>query len=352
VAELEGDSNPTLCTATSNPRWRDADYTELLGRYAVEARVKLAMGAITRAARSVFRVEGNHWIGLVSALVMALLWFTAGLWKLSDISGWQLKLTQLLVPVKWSLAGTLTVAMVEVGAGVLLLCTAWRRWGGWLSAALLVFFMAYMGWNYEALQGEDCSCFPWLERAVGPAFFWSDAAMLAVSLLAVRFSPPSEGLRPAGAAALAVLALSGGMLAIDRLGSPSGSEAVLAGDSAPPVSVHGQPYAIGSGKVFLFFFNPSCMHCLHAGQTMAEYEWEVDFLGVPTQDFDWGAGFVEDAGLQDVKLSPDVKPLREIFEFQDVPHGVLLHDGKVLERLIFWEEPELSETLRDHGFIE
>ncbi len=316
------------------------------------ARTRLAMGVISRVARGAFAVDGNHWIGLAAALVMALLWFTAGLWKLSDISGWQLKLTQLLVPVKWSLAGTLAVATAEVGAGVLLLCTVWRRWGGWLSAVLLVFFMGYVGWNYEALQGEDCSCFPWLERAVGPAFFWSDAAMLAVSLVAVRFSPPSKGLRGAGAAAMAVLALTGGMLAIDQLGPSSGAEAVLAGDNAPPVSIDGEPYAIGSGNVFLFFFNPSCMHCLHAGQTMSKYTWKVDFLGVPTQDFDWGAGFVEDAALQDVKLSPDVKPLREIFEFQDVPHGVMLQNGAVLERLIFWEEPELSQVLRSHGFIE
>ena len=73
---------------------------------------------------------GRHWIGFAAAAVMALLWFTAGLWKLSDISGWQLKLTQLLVPVQWSLPGTLAVAIAEVGAGVLLLRPAWRRWGG------------------------------------------------------------------------------------------------------------------------------------------------------------------------------------------------------------------------------
>ena len=130
---------------------------------------------------------------------MAVLWFTAGFWKLSDISGWQLKLTQLLVPMRWSLVGTLAVGAAEVIAGVLLLRAPWRRWGGWLSALLLVAFMAYMGLNYETLRGEDCSCFPWLERAVGPAFFWSDAAMLAAALLAVRFSPSPS--RPRGALA-------------------------------------------------------------------------------------------------------------------------------------------------------
>ncbi len=286
------------------------------------------------------------WVGLAAAVVMSILWFTAGLWKLSDISGWQLKLTQLLIPVNLSLVGTLAVGVAEVTAGVLLLRPAWRRWGGWLSSALLVGFMAYMAANYQTLQGADCSCFPWLERAVGPAFFWSDAAMLAASLLAVRFSTPPTDFRRAGIALAGVAAFAAIMLGVDRL-EP---ESELA--SVGPITVDGAPYDLAEGKIFLFFFNPSCMHCLHAGQTMAKYAWRVDFVGVPTQDPDWGPGFVEDTSLSGVRLSPDVETLRETFEFQDVPFGALLEDGKVLDRLIFWEEPALSDTLRLHGFID
>ena len=268
------------------------------------------------------------------------------MWKLTDISGWQLKLTQLLVPVQLSLAGTLAVGVAEVVAGVLLLRPAWRRWGGWLSVALLAAFMAYMAVNYQTLQGEDCSCFPWLERAVGPAFFWSDAAMAAVALLAVRFSRPSEDARRAGIAVLAVAAFAVGMLGVDRLQPPP----ELAGIA--PISADGSEYDVREGKVFLFFFNPSCMHCLHAGQTMAKYEWLVDFIGIPTQDPDWGPGFLQDAGLTGVKLSPDSERLRETFVFEDVPYGAMLEDGSVLERLVFWDEPALSEALRKHAFIE
>ena len=285
-------------------------------------------------------------MGLAAAVAMAILWFTAGLWKLSDISGWQLKLTQLLVPVNLSLVGTLAVGIAEVTAGVLLLRPAWRRWGGWLSSALLVGFMVYMAVNYQTLQGEDCSCFPWLERAVGPAFFWSDAAMLAASLLAVRFSSPPTDIRRAGMALAGVAAFAAIMLGADSL-EP---ESDLA--TAGPITVDGVPYDLEGGRIFLFFFNPSCIHCLHAGQTMAKYTWRVDFVGVPTQDPDWAPGFVEDAGLSDVRLSPDIETLRETFEFQDVPFGALLEDGTVLDRLIFWEEPALSDTLRLHGFID
>ena len=285
-------------------------------------------------------------MGTVAAAVMAILWFTAGFWKLTDISGWQLKLTQLLVPVSLSLVGTLLVGIAEVAAGILLLRPSWRRWGGWLSSALLLFFMAYMALNYTALRGEDCSCFPWLERAVGPAFFWSDAAMLGASLLAVRFSEPSRGARGAGYAVLGVAAFASVMLGVDRLG-PAPDARFQAS-----ITAAGEPYDLGRGRAFVYFFNPSCMHCLHAGQTMAKYRWKVDFIGVPTQDPDWGPGFVEDAGLRDVRLSPDADKLRETFEFQDVPYGVLLADGQVLERIVFWEEPGLGETLREHQFIE
>jgi uncharacterized membrane protein YphA (DoxX/SURF4 family) len=292
------------------------------------------------------RKSWTGWVGLAAAVAMAILWFTAGLWKLSDISGWQLKLTQLLVPVNLSLVGTLAVGIAEVTAGVLLLRPAWRRWGGWLSSALLVGFMVYMAVNYQTLQGEDCSCFPWLERAVGPAFFWSDAAMLAASLLAVRFSSPPTDIRRAGIALAGVAAFAAIMLGADSL-EP---ESDLA--TAGPITVDGVPYDLEGGRIFLFFFNPSCIHCLHAGQTMAKYTWRVDFVGVPTQDPDWAPGFVEDAGLSDVRLSPDIETLRETFEFQDVPFGALLEDGTVLDRLIFWEEPALSDTLRLHGFID
>ena len=303
-----------------------------------------------------------RWTGAVAAAALAVMWLTAGVWKLSDISGWQLKLTQLLVPVSLSLAGTLAVGIAEVSAGVLLLRPAWRRWGAWLSTALLAWFMVYIGLNYQTLKGEDCTCFPWLERAVGPAFFWSDAALLALSLAALAFSRPSRGIRGAGVAVAVVVAFSGVMLAVDRAGS---SEHVAVEGSITVIEKpylleredrielkEGREYRLDEGRVFLFFFNPSCLHCLDAGRTMSEYTWTAEFVGLPTQDPDWGPGFVDDAGLGDVVLSPDVDSLRDTFEFEDVPYGALLVDGQVVERLVFWEEPELGETLREHAFID
>jgi len=50
--------------------------------------------------------------------------------------------------------------------------------------------MGYIGWNYKALIGRDCSCFPELRlpmgividmrRSVGPGFFYGDLAFSGV----------------------------------------------------------------------------------------------------------------------------------------------------------------------------
>ena len=135
--------------------------------------------------------------GLTAAVLMAVVWLGAGLWKLTIISQLQLMLTQLLVPVSLSLPATIAVIIGDLTAGVLLLRPEWRRMGGLFSTALLVVFMGYFAINYEALRGADCSCFPWVKRSVGPVFFWIDGAMVALSLLAAWFAPRVGGLRRA-----------------------------------------------------------------------------------------------------------------------------------------------------------
>ena len=84
------------------------------------------------------------------------------------------------------MAGALIVGVAETIAGVLLLVPRLRRWGAMLSGALLIIFVVYFGINYNALRGQDCSCFPWLKRAVGPGFFIGDGAMLALAAWRAR----------------------------------------------------------------------------------------------------------------------------------------------------------------------
>ena len=291
------------------------------------------------------RPRWQNRVGWLAAVVMAIVWLVAGIWKLTNPTTWQLMLTQMLVPVWLSLPGTLALGITETFAGVLLLRPAWRRLGGYLSAALLFVFMAYVGYNYETLKGEDCSCFPWLERTVGPGFFWGDAAMVAVALVAAWFSPRISAVRSAGVTLLAVALFAGAMLALNPFAPPSDAEVPAS------ISVDSGNYPLHRGRIFLYFFNPTCIHCLDVGLMMAEFDWQAELVGVPTQDYDLAPGFIEDTGLRHMKLSPDLEPLKAVFPFEDVPYAVALEDGKVRERLMFFEEPELSEKLRGAGMV-
>jgi uncharacterized membrane protein YphA (DoxX/SURF4 family) len=287
------------------------------------------------------------WVGWTAAILMATLWLVAGIWKLSDLSGFQVKLTQMLVPVGLSMPATLALVVSELTAGILLLVPAWRRLGGWFSAGLLLVFMAYVAINYEPLRGADCSCFPWVERAVGPVFFWTDGAMVALALLAAWFSRPPVRLRQAAYALAGIVATTGVMFAMEQSAAPA-----AAGELPTVIQVADGKLDITKGPVFLYFLNPTCMHCLDAGIAMSKYQWKATFVGVPTQDFDFGPQFVNDAGLKNVKLSPELDRLKAVFPFEDVPYGVALQDGKVVAQLRFFEEPDLGNKLREIGFVE
>jgi hypothetical protein len=288
----------------------------------------------------------KHVIGWGASIAMAALWLVAGIWKLTNISDFQLTMTQLLVPVAWSLPATFALAVVETFTGLLLLRSTWRRWGGHISMTLLIVFMIYVGINYEALRGADCSCFPWIERAVGPGFFVGDGIMLMVSALATFLAPRSTHFR-SSLVLLGGIAILGGF---SMIWDQSISDRKY--DIPEKIQVDSGELNLHHGQVFIYFFNPTCLHCLDAGITMSEFTWRAIFVGVPTQDFDFASGFVDDTSLKDVRLSPELDLLRTRFPFEDVPYGVAIKNGQVVEKVRFFEKPELEERLRQVEFIE
>jgi len=279
-----------------------------------------------------------------AAIALALLWFVAGLWKLSDVTQTQVRLTQLLVPQPLSLAAALGLGTTETFAGLLLLLPAWRRWGAWLSGFLLGVFMAYVGYNYRALTGADCTCFPWLKEAIGPMFFVRDGALMGLALLAGWWAAPSRNPRRAAATLAAVAVLAGGWFALDRSRNPG---AMVEHAS---ITADDRPLSLKQGRVFLYFFNPLCPHCFQAAQAMSRLTWQATIVGLPTQDFEQGREFFRSAGVTQAQLSPDAGKLRQSFPFRDVPYAVAVENGRVREKLVFFEEPELAATLRRLGF--
>ena len=73
---------------------------------------------------------------------------------------------------------------------------------------------------------------------------------------------------------------------------------------------------------------------------------------MPTQDFEFATGFIDDTGLQNVYLSPNLDLLREKFPFEDVPYGIAIYDGQVIGQMRFFEEPGLNKQLRQLGLVE
>ncbi len=281
--------------------------------------------------------------------MLAALFLVSGFWKLVDPLATEQRMVQMLFPRQIALIVAIGVGITEAWAGLLILVPRWRRSGAWLCGLLLVAFMVYMAVNYARLTGEDCSCFPWLKRVVGPAFFWSDAAMLLGALLAGLWAPRFEGWKAAAGALGAIAVFAGAVYGV----TATQQTGVLA---PPSVLVDNKPFSLHQGRILIYFFDPQCMHCYTGAQRMSKYAWkgEVTVLAVPTVNPQWSGSFLKDTGLsarvaQDQK---DLAPLRAVFPFTDPPYGVALDRGRQVQAFPFFDDNEPLTALRKLGWVQ
>ena len=280
-----------------------------------------------------------------AGILLALLFIVSGLWKLTDPFRWTTMVEQLLVPYTLSLPLTLAVGIGETFAAVTILVPRFRRWGAWLVVILLVGFMAYFAINYSTLTGKDCSCFPWVKRTVGPAFFIGDVVMLLMAVVAGVWAPPARSMRSALVALGAIVVFAGVFFGI--------SAARQTGTKAPDViTVDGHPYSLAHGKVFLFFYDPECMHCDRAARMMSKYDWkDTRVVAIPTRMPQFAGPFLSDTGLK-AGTSLEAQKLKSIFPFGDPPYGVALENGHEKSPVSRFEGAEPADTLRKLGFIQ
>jgi len=278
-----------------------------------------------------------------AAILVSVLFLISGVWKITDVQSAAVRMAQARVPQSLSLAAALGFGIAETFAGVLVLVPRYRRWGAVLSGLLLIAFMAYMAVNYHALLGEDCSCFPWLKRVVGPGFFLGDGAMLLLAILAGVWAKPSAGLRGA------VLVL--GAVVVFALVSYGADAARRTGTRAPEtISVAGKPYSLARGRVFLFFFNPECMHCYDASKRMSQLQWgDTRVVAVPVEQPQFAGQFLDETGLHAV-VTTDFALLKDVFSYTGYPFGVALEDGREKAPVTKFEDPEPAATLRQLSF--
>jgi uncharacterized membrane protein YphA (DoxX/SURF4 family) len=281
------------------------------------------------------------WTG---AVLISLAFLAAGVWKITDPTSAAVRMTQALVPQNLSLAAALVFGIAETFAGVMILVPRFRRWGAWLAGALLVAFLGYFAVNYTALRGAECTCFPWVKRAVGPAFFVGDGIMLALAAMAGLWARPSENRRSAALILAAVSVFAGVSFGVAATRNT--------GVKAPEtLTVDGRPFSTETGRIFIYYFDPECMHCVDAAKRMAKLDWTgTKLIGVATQQPQFAQEFLRSTGLQ-AGMSTDLAALREKFPFVAPPAGTAIENGRQVALLTQFENAEPAATLRKLGFV-
>lgn len=297
-------------------------------------------------------------VSWVAASLIALLFLASGLWKITDVQGAAMRMAQAKVPESLSQAAALLFGIAETVGGVLILVPRFRRWGSIITGLLLMAFMIYIGVYYNALRGEDCSCFPWLKRAVGPGFFIGDSIMLLLAGCAGIWSRRPESLRSAFLilGAVSVFALVSYGVAEVRQTGVKAPDTTMAEEVPPAGTPLGQrmeakPYSLQHGKIFLFFFDPQCMHCFDAAKRMSKLSWgDTKIVAVPVEMPQFAGQFLRDTGLEGV-FSTEFDKLAPIFSYTAYPYGIALENGREKAPLTKFEGDEPAATLKQLGFV-
>ena len=282
----------------------------------------------------------------MSAILLGIIFIVSGGWKvLQPYQAGEL-LEQARVPAGMGLLAAPALGALELCAAVLLFIPAYRRWGGLLGSALMIFFIGWIAYYYPQLVGKECNCFPWIKRTVGPGFFVSDALFLLWGLVSFLWSRRAASFKVPAVIFVSLLVLAGASLGMNT--------AIRQNVQVPnPVVVNGKPADLSQGKVFLFFYNPECMHCVDAAKFMSTLNWhDTRVVGIPTNDPQFAKDFLEMTNFK-AETSLELAKLKKAFPFVDPPFGVALEDGRVKESFSIaqFNEPSPAPDLKKLGFV-
>ncbi len=282
----------------------------------------------------------------IAALLLGIIFLVSGGWKVLNPFKTGELLEQAQVAAGWGTLGAAALGTLELLAAFLLFTPRYRRWGGLLGSALMIFFIGWIGYYYKVLVGHECSCFPLIKRAVGPNFFIGDAVMLLLGLAAWTWSPRVARWKIPAAAFATLVVFAGASYGVN---ATQRSHVQI----PTPVMVDGQPQNLANGKVFLFFYDPSCMHCDAAAKFMAKLNWsDSRVVAIPTINPQWAASFLHDTHLK-AGTSLELGKLKAAFPFVDPPFGVALDNGKVEKTFgqAQFNVPSPAPDLKQLGFV-
>ncbi len=282
----------------------------------------------------------------IAAILLGVIFLVSGGWKVLNPFQTGEVLEQAQVPAGLGVLGAASLGTVELLAAFLLFAPRFRRLGGILGSALIIFFLCWMGYYYRVLVGHECSCFPLIKRAVGPGFFVGDGVMLLMGIAAYLWSARVPGFKVPVVAFVSLVVFAGlsfGVNAAERHNVQVPN----------PVIVDGKSQNLTNGKVFLYFYDPECSHCIAAARFMSKLNWtDTRIIGIPTHDPQFAPDFLQDTKLK-AATSLETAKLKKAFPFVDPPFGVALVEGQTKE--IFaqaqFNEPLPEADLKKLGFV-
>jgi uncharacterized membrane protein YphA (DoxX/SURF4 family) len=291
----------------------------------------------------------KRYTGLVCAVLLAALFLLSGLWKATDPIGVGVRMAQFQVPAFLSEFSAIAFGIAETFAAILLLTPRYRKIGAVAIALMLVAFIAWGAFYYDVLTGKECSCFPWIKRAMGPGFFISDGVMLLMAIGAALWSRPLDlslkALRPAALLLAGLTVLTMGSYAYG-LSRQSGAQA--------PASIalaSGKQHDLRSGKQLLYFYDPQCMHCFHAAQAMSKLNFgDTQVIAIPTTQKQFAQTFLDDTGFKVGKVTNEGERLKQVFPFGDPPYAVLLENGRQKAAITNFDAPMPNSKLIEMEF--
>ncbi len=285
-------------------------------------------------------------VASIAAVLLGLIFLVSGGWKvLSPFKTGEL-LEQAQVPSGLGALGAAALGTLELLTAALLFTPRFRRLGALIGSALMIFFICWIGYYYPVLVGRECSCFPLIKRTVGPGFFISDAVFLLLGAIAFVWSRRVQSFRVPAVAFLALVIFAGSSFWVNAAERKSAQVPV-------PVIVDGKPADLTNGKVLLFFYDPSCLHCDAASKFMSKLDWgSTRIVAIPTVNPQWAASFLHDTHLK-ASTSLEYEKLKKAFPFVDPPFGVALNNGRVEETFnqAQFNAPLPEPDLKRLGFV-
>ncbi|MFL6447479.1 MAG: MauE/DoxX family redox-associated membrane protein [Bryobacteraceae bacterium] len=289
----------------------------------------------------------RHYAVAVAAILLGIIFLVSGGWKVLEPYKTGELLEQARVPAGFGTIGASVLGTLELFTALLLFTPRYRKLGGLLGSALMIFFIGWIAFYYQQLVGKECSCFPIIKRAVGPGFFVSDAVFLLFGLVAAAWAPAVKAFRVPVMMLAAVAVLAGASLGVGAMERRNLQMPY-------PVMVDGKPTDLRTGKVFLFFYDPMCSHCDAASKFLSTLTWkDTRIIAIPTNDPQFAAAFLHDTHLK-ADTSLDGAKLRAKFSFVNPPYGVALVDGRVKESFeqAQFNAPSPKAQLSALGFVQ